>query len=52
MNNKELIEKIRQCRLADLSDGMDALGLVNTGTMSSKMRPIRREFQWQVLLIP
>ena len=57
MNNKELIEKIRQCRLADLSDGMDALGLVNTGTMSSKMIPIRpgismAGFAYTVKLIP
>ncbi len=41
MTDQELLEKIRGCRLADLSDGMDAIGLVNVGTMSSKMRPIR-----------
>lgn len=41
MSDKELIKQIRKCRLADLSDGMDALGLVNAGTMSHEMRPIR-----------
>lgn len=41
MTNQELVRRIRACRLADLSDGMDAIGLVNTGTMSSKMRPLR-----------
>lgn len=34
MTDKELIQEIRKCRLADLSDGMDALGLVNAGSMS------------------
>lgn len=57
MNDKELIQLIRKCRLADLSDGMDALGLVNKGTMSSKMRPIRpgirfAGFAYTVKLIP
>ncbi len=41
MTDRELLEGIRGCRLADLSDGMDAIGLVNVGTMSGKMRPIR-----------
>jgi 4-hydroxy-4-methyl-2-oxoglutarate aldolase len=41
LTNQELIQRIRACRLADLSDGMDAIGLVNTGTMSSEMRPLR-----------
>jgi 4-hydroxy-4-methyl-2-oxoglutarate aldolase len=41
MSDKELITEIRKCRLADLSDGMDALGLVNAGSMSTEMRPIR-----------
>ena len=41
MTDRELLEGIRGCRLADLSDGMDAIGLVNAGTMSSAMRPIR-----------
>jgi 4-hydroxy-4-methyl-2-oxoglutarate aldolase len=36
-----LLEEIRKCRLADLSDGMDALGLVNKGSMSTDMRPLR-----------
>lgn len=57
MTDKELIEKIRSCRLADLADGMDALGLVNTGTMSPSMRPIRpgismAGFAYTVHLIP
>lgn len=41
MKERELLEKVRSLRLADLSDGMDALGLVNKGTMSPDMRPIR-----------
>lgn len=41
MTDQQLIEKIRTCRPADLADGMDAIGLIGTGTMSSKMRPIR-----------
>lgn len=41
MTDKELIEQIRKVRLADLSDGMDALGLVNVGSMSTEMRPLR-----------
>jgi 4-hydroxy-4-methyl-2-oxoglutarate aldolase len=57
MNNRELIEKIRMCRLADLADGMDAIGLVNTGTMSSEMRPLRpgisfAGFAYTVKLLP
>jgi 4-hydroxy-4-methyl-2-oxoglutarate aldolase len=40
MTDQELIAAIRQCRPADLSDGMDALGLVNAGSMSSDMRPV------------
>ncbi len=57
MNNKELITAIRKCRLADLGDAMDALGLVNTGTMNSDMRPIRpgiefHGFAYTVQLLP
>ena len=33
--------RVRACRAADLADAMDALGLVNTGSMSPAMRPIR-----------
>ncbi len=39
--NQELLARIRACRPADLSDAMDAIGLVNTGTMSKEMRPLR-----------
>ena len=57
MNDKELIKLIRKCRLADLGDGMDALGLVNRGTMNDTMRPIRpgisfAGFAYTVKLIP
>lgn len=57
MTDQQLIEAIRKCRLADLSDGMDALGLVNLGSMSPEMRPIRpgiafAGFAWTVKLIP
>jgi len=57
MNDHELIEKIRARRLADLGDGMDALGLVNQGTMADTMRPIRAGikfagFAYTVKLIP
>lgn len=41
MTDQQLLEEIRKCRVADLSDGMDALGLVNKGSMSTEMRPIR-----------
>lgn len=37
----DLLNRIRQCRPADLSDAMDAIGLVGTGSMSPEMRPIR-----------
>jgi len=37
----DLLERIRKLRLADLADGMDALGLIDCGTMSTQMRPIR-----------
>ena len=41
LSEDELIERVRKCRPADLCDAMDAFGLVNTGTMSHRMRPIR-----------
>ena len=57
MNDGELIERIRKCRPADLGDGMDAIGLVNVGTMSPEMRPIRpgirfAGFAYTVKLVP
>jgi regulator of RNase E activity RraA len=57
MTDQELIREIRKCRLADLSDGMDALGLVDVGTMSPEMRPLRpgisfAGFAWTVKLLP
>lgn len=57
MNDQELIKLIRKCRLADLGDGMDALGLVNKGTMNDNMRPLRpgisfAGFAYTVKLIP
>ena len=41
MNRDELIREIRKYRCSDLSDGMDALGLVDKGTMNERMRPLR-----------
>ena len=41
MTKKELITEIRKYRCSDLSDAMDALGLVDVGTMDEKMRPLR-----------
>jgi 4-hydroxy-4-methyl-2-oxoglutarate aldolase len=57
MTNKELIKRIRKFRNADLCDAMDAIGLVNTGTMSSTMRPIRpgitfAGFAFTIKLVP
>lgn len=57
MEDNELIRMIRKCRLADLGDGMDALGLVNTGTMRRDMRPLRpgiefAGFAFTVRLLP
>ena len=37
----ELLNRIRACRPADLSDAMDGIGLVGTGSMSPEMRSIR-----------
>ena len=57
VTDSELLQRVRGCRLADLGDGMDAIGLVNTGTMSSNMRPIRpgirfTGFAYTVKLVP
>ncbi|WP_077624684.1 RraA family protein [Sediminibacillus massiliensis] len=57
MSRQEVLENIRKCRVADLSDGMDALGLVNKGSMSTEMRPIRpgisfAGYAWTVRLVP
>jgi len=57
MTDRELIERVRQRRLADLGDGMDALGLIDLGTMSPAMRPIRpgirfAGFAYTVKLVP
>jgi 4-hydroxy-4-methyl-2-oxoglutarate aldolase len=57
MTDQELLEQVRDCRLADLSDGMDAIGLVSAGTMSRDMRPIRpgmrmAGFAYTVKLVP
>ncbi len=41
MTDEQLLARVRACRPADLSDAMDAIGLVNTGTMSREMRPLR-----------
>ena len=41
LSEDELIERVRKCRPADLCDAMDAFGLINIGTMSHRMRPIR-----------
>jgi regulator of RNase E activity RraA len=41
LSEDDLIERVRKCRPADLCDAMDAFGLVNTGTMTHRMRPIR-----------
>jgi len=37
----KILNKIRQCRPADLCDAMDAIGILGTGSMSPEMRPIR-----------
>ncbi|HXL01564.1 MAG TPA: hypothetical protein PK016_00355 [Candidatus Atribacteria bacterium] len=57
MTDEELIKEIKKHRLADLSDGLDALGLVNVGTMDPQMRPIREGisfagFAYTVKLVP
>ncbi|MDD3415623.1 MAG: RraA family protein [Lachnospiraceae bacterium] len=57
MKDTELIQEIRKYRCADLSDGMDAIGLVDKGTMNETMRPIRpgiefKGFAYTVKLLP
>lgn len=57
MTKKELITEIRKYRCSDLSDAMDALGMVDVGTMDEKMRPIRpgiefKGFAHTVKLVP
>jgi 4-hydroxy-4-methyl-2-oxoglutarate aldolase len=57
MTKKELITELRKYRCADLSDAMDALGLVDTGTMSEAKRPLRpgiefKGFAHTVKLLP
>lgn len=57
MTNQELIKELRRYRCADLSDAMDALGLVDKGTMDEKMRPLRpgiefKGFAHTVKLLP
>lgn len=57
MTDAELIKEIRKYRCADLSDGMDALGLVDKGTMNESMRPIRpgiefKGFAYTIKLLP
>ena len=57
MTKKELITEIRKYRCADLSDAMDALGMVDVGTMNENMRPIRpgiefKGFAHTVKLVP
>ncbi|SHN26821.1 RraA family protein [Gracilibacillus kekensis] len=56
-SREEILAEIKKCRAADLSDGMDALGLVNKGSMSTEMRPIRpgisfAGYAWTVRLVP
>jgi len=57
MSSEELIKEIRKYRCSDLSDGMDALGLVDKGTMNEQMRPLRpgiefKGFAHTVKLLP
>jgi 4-hydroxy-4-methyl-2-oxoglutarate aldolase len=57
MTDKQLLEKVRNRRLADLGDGLDALGLVDQGSMHYDMRPIRpgitfAGFAYTVQLLP
>lgn len=57
MTNSELIKELRKYRCADLSDAMDAIGLVDKGTMNANMRPLRpgmefKGFAYTVKLLP
>ena len=50
MTDAELIQEIRKYRCSDLSDGMDAIGLVDKGTMNEAMRPLRPGIEFKGLL--
>ena len=57
MTDAELMKEIRKYRCADLSDGMDAIGLVDKGTMNESMRPLRpgiefKGFAYTIKLLP
>lgn len=57
MTRTELITELRKYRCADLSDAMDALGMVNVGSMNPNMRPLRpgmefKGFAYTVKLLP
>lgn len=57
MTNDELIKEIRKYRNADLSDAMDAIGLLDYGSMREDVRPIRpgiefKGFAYTVRLLP
>lgn len=47
MTRQEIINEIRKYRCADLSDAMDAIDLVDRGTMDEKMRPIRAGIEFK-----
>jgi 4-hydroxy-4-methyl-2-oxoglutarate aldolase len=47
MQKTELIKELRKYRCADLSDAMDALGLVNVGSMNPNMRPLRSGIEFK-----
>lgn len=57
MTDTELIKELRKYRCADLCDGMDAIGLVDKGTMNEAMRPLRdgiefKGFAYTIKLLP
>jgi regulator of RNase E activity RraA len=57
MTNSELLQELKKYRCADLSDAMDAIGLVDKGTMNASMRPLRpgmefKGFAYTVKLLP
>lgn len=57
MTREALMKELRKYRCSDLSDGMDALGLVNKGTMRDTMRPLRpgmefKGYAYTVKLLP
>jgi hypothetical protein len=41
LSEEELIKRVRKYRPADLCDALDAMGVINRGTMSHQMRPNR-----------